>query len=212
MPRFDKLDDRTDFCPVGARTNQRAQLRLQRDRCHLEARQAPLAASDARVEVATIHSNDIHTITAIDVARIDHDRVQATYFRLYEQAEPDDPRGSCSKLGSEALHACFKQEAKRLDLKEIVRANKAGCLDHCAQGPSVVVYPEGVWYQVNSEADVTEIMERHIVKGEVVTDSSCPITQLPRSSLRSNRSARHSQGLLWPPTKNGKPTWKRWPS
>jgi len=32
----------------------------------------------------------------------------------------------------------------------------------------VVVYPEGVWYRVRSDADVKEIMERHIMKGEVV--------------------------------------------
>jgi (2Fe-2S) ferredoxin len=89
-------------------------------------------------------------------------------FVCTNQRSPDDPRGSCSKLGSEALHTCFKQEAKRLDLKNVVRANKAGCLDHCAEGPSVVIYPEGVWYQVKTEADVTEIMERHVVKGEVV--------------------------------------------
>tara|TARA_B100001971_G_C18212086_1_gene551396 strand:- start:1102 stop:1236 length:135 start_codon:yes stop_codon:yes gene_type:complete len=35
-------------------------------------------------------------------------------------------------------------------------------------GPAVVVYPEGVWYWIGSEKDVTEIMERHIVKGEIV--------------------------------------------
>ena len=27
-----------------------------------------------------------------------------------------------------------------------VRANKAGCLDQCEHGPTVVVYPEAVWY------------------------------------------------------------------
>ncbi len=90
-------------------------------------------------------------------------------FVCTNQRSPDDPRGSCSARGSEALHAHFKFETKRLDLKNIVRANKAGCLDHCAEGPSVVIYPEGVWYQVRSEADVTEIMERHVIKGEVVT-------------------------------------------
>ena len=93
---------------------------------------------------------------------------QRHIFVCTNKREPDDPRGSCSKLGSEALHACFKQEAKRLNLKGIVRANKAGCLDYCAQGPTVVVYPEGIWYRVRSEADVKEIMERHIVKGEPV--------------------------------------------
>lgn len=90
-------------------------------------------------------------------------------FVCINERSPDDPRGSCSKRGSEGLHAHFKQEAKRLNLKNIVRANKAGCLDHCSEGPSVVIYPEGVWYTVKSESDVTEIMERHVIKGEVVT-------------------------------------------
>ncbi|HSF68026.1 MAG TPA: (2Fe-2S) ferredoxin domain-containing protein [Nitrospiraceae bacterium] len=108
-------------------------------------------------------------------------------FVCTNQRDSDDPRGSCSKLGSEALHACFKQETKRLNLKNVVRANKAGCLDHCAQGPSVVIYPEGVWYQVKSEADVTEIMERHVIRGEVVTrlvmpDHPAPTTLSPLKS------------------------------
>ena len=101
-------------------------------------------------------------------------------FVCTNQRSPDDPRGSCSKLGSEALHAHFKQEAKRLNLKDVVRANKAGCLDHCAGGPSVVIYPEGVWYQVKSEADVTEIMERHVIKGEVVTRPIMPGHAAPK--------------------------------
>lgn len=100
-------------------------------------------------------------------------------FVCTNQRSPDDPRGSCSKLGSEALHAHFKQEAKRLDLKDVVRANKAGCLDRCAEGPSVVIYPEGVWYQVKTNTDVTEIMERHVVKGEVVTRLVMPDHPIP---------------------------------
>ncbi|HJT21981.1 MAG TPA: (2Fe-2S) ferredoxin domain-containing protein [Nitrospira sp.] len=104
-------------------------------------------------------------------------------FVCINQRSPDDPRGSCSKLGSEALHARFKQEAKRLNLKDVVRANKAGCLDHCALGPSVVIYPEGVWYSVKTEADVTEIMERHIVNGEVVTRLLMPNHPAPDKLL-----------------------------
>lgn len=100
-------------------------------------------------------------------------------FVCTNQRSPDDPRGSCSKLGSEALHAHFKHEAKRLNLKGVVRANKAGCLDHCALGPSVVIYPEGVWYQVKSVADVTEIMERHVLKGEVVARLLMPDHPVP---------------------------------
>jgi (2Fe-2S) ferredoxin len=36
-----------------------------------------------------------------------------------------------------------------------------------------------VWYQVKSEADVTEIMERHVIKGEVVTRLIMPGHPVP---------------------------------
>ena len=96
-------------------------------------------------------------------------------FVCINQRSPDDPRGSCSKLGSETLHARFKSEAKRLNLKDVVRANKAGCLDHCAQGPSVVIYPEGVWYWVGNEADVTEIVERLLMPDHPVPKKLEPL-------------------------------------
>jgi (2Fe-2S) ferredoxin len=44
----------------------------------------------------------------------------------------------------------------------------SGCLDQCAFGPVVVVYPDNVWYGRVTVADVDEIIERHIRRGEVV--------------------------------------------
>ena len=49
-----------------------------------------------------------------------------------------------------------------------VRANKSGCLDQCAFGVTVVVYPDAVWYGGVTLGDVDEIVERHLVRGEVV--------------------------------------------
>ena len=46
--------------------------------------------------------------------------------------------------------------------------NAAGCLDQCLQGPTVVIYSEGIWYQVKTKEDAAEIIERHILRGEVV--------------------------------------------
>ena len=104
---------------------------------------------------------------------------QRHIFVCTNQRPNDDPRGCCANLGAEKLHAHFKSETKRLNLKGLVRANKAGCLDHCELGPSVVVYPEGVWYWVGTEADVTEIMERHIMNGEIVTRLLMPDHPVP---------------------------------
>lgn len=49
-----------------------------------------------------------------------------------------------------------------------VRVNRAGCLDRCAAGPVLVVYPEGVWYSYVDDSDIDEIVNSHIVRGQVV--------------------------------------------
>jgi (2Fe-2S) ferredoxin len=50
-----------------------------------------------------------------------------------------------------------------------VRVNKAGCLDRCAAGPVLVIYPEAVWYSYVDTSDIDEIVESHLKKGQVVT-------------------------------------------
>jgi len=81
---------------------------------------------------------------------------------------PDDPRGSCTARGSAEVAAALKAKAHACGLKRIVRVNKAGCLDQCAHGVTLVVYPEGVWYGGVTTADVDELVESHLVRGEPV--------------------------------------------
>ena len=37
-----------------------------------------------------------------------------------------------------------------------------------AQGFWIVVYPEGTWYTFVDKADIDEIVDQHLIKGEVV--------------------------------------------
>jgi (2Fe-2S) ferredoxin len=75
----------------------------------------------------------------------------------------DNPKGSCAMKGSEAVLERFKEELHARGLKGKMRANAAGCLDACAFGTSVVVYPEGVWYGGVQVEDVVEIIESHLL-------------------------------------------------
>ena len=81
---------------------------------------------------------------------------------------PGEPDGCCAGRGSEAVHARLKEELKRRGLKGRFRANRAGCLDACAFGVSVVVYPDNVWYTYVDRDDIDEIVDRHLVNGEIV--------------------------------------------
>ncbi|HEY6097932.1 MAG TPA: (2Fe-2S) ferredoxin domain-containing protein [Anaeromyxobacter sp.] len=86
-------------------------------------------------------------------------------FVCENRRDPADPRGCCSAKGSEAIRDALKAELARRGLRKEVRANGSGCLDSCADGPTVVVYPEGVWYGHVRVEDVPEIVESHLVNG-----------------------------------------------
>lgn len=78
------------------------------------------------------------------------------------------PRGCCSAKGAEKLRAHMKNQAKRMGL-DAVRINSAGCLDRCELGPTLVIYPEGVWYTYRDAADIDEILAVHVRDGGRVT-------------------------------------------
>ncbi len=83
--------------------------------------------------------------------------------------EKDHPRGSCNPTGDGELQRLFKVKlAQRGIPGDHVRANKSGCLDQCELGPTVVVYPEAVWYGHVKPEDVDEIIEAHIVNNHPV--------------------------------------------
>jgi len=73
-------------------------------------------------------------------------------------------RGSCAERGSERLRDYMKARAKELGIVNI-RVNAAGCLDRCELGPCLVIYPEGVWYRIDSPADVDTVLQAHVIEG-----------------------------------------------
>ena len=84
-------------------------------------------------------------------------------FVCLNERAPGHPRGCCKEKGSVPLRAYMKQRAAKAGL-ERVRINQALCLDRCELGPNMVIYPEGTWYRYDSEADIDEIIQTHLVE------------------------------------------------
>lgn len=101
---------------------------------------------------------------------------QRHVFFCCNQRETGHPRGCCNDKGATRLRDYAKKRVKELGLagEGKLRINQAGCLDRCELGPCVVVYPEGVWYQYLDEEDLDEIIQKHLVEGQVVERLKLP--------------------------------------
>jgi len=89
-------------------------------------------------------------------------------FVCTNERKPGHPRGCCAFSASDAIRERLKTLAADHGLKGRVRINSSGCLDQCEHGPTIVVYPEGVWYGFVSMADVDEIVQSHLIEGRPV--------------------------------------------
>lgn len=82
----------------------------------------------------------------------------------------DEGRECCEDHRATQRRDYLKRRCKQLGLagEGGVRINTAGCLDRCELGPVIVVYPESIWYSYVDEEDLEEILQQHLVKGEIV--------------------------------------------
>ena len=86
---------------------------------------------------------------------------------------------SCTAVGSADVKKAFEEELQKRNLRYgkeskgrnpngAVVLTDCGSIGFCSLGTAVLVYLKGVWYgQVRAE-DVPEIIERHLVGGEMV--------------------------------------------
>ena len=101
----------------------------------------------------------------------EHDAMSYYHRHLFFCLNPrDPPEKCCANAGAADMQKYAKDRVKALGLagEGKVRVNKSGCLDRCEEGPCLVVYPDAVWYTYVDRADIDEIIDRHVVNGEVV--------------------------------------------
>ncbi|MFF2890222.1 ferredoxin [Paenibacillus sp. NPDC057967] len=66
--------------------------------------------------------------------------------------------------------AAFREELKETGMAHRIKLSEVKCLSRCADAGSMVVYPEGVWYQGVSTDDVKEIVQQHFIEGRPIEE------------------------------------------
>jgi (2Fe-2S) ferredoxin len=91
------------------------------------------------------------------------------HFLVCTNARPIGGKPSCgARNAAEVLTALQEGLGRHPELWGRVAVTPTGCLGPCFEGPTVVVYPEAVWYVGVTVADVPEIVESHMAGGVAV--------------------------------------------
>jgi len=74
----------------------------------------------------------------------------------------------CAERGSLALIDELRRLIKQAGLAVDVRVTRTGCMGRCGEGPTLVVYPDGVWYRGVVASDATSLVDEHLVGDRIV--------------------------------------------
>ena len=95
-------------------------------------------------------------------------RPEKHVFVCTQSRPPGHPRSSCGDRGCNAVYEEFLWQLQNRNLFNKVQVTATGCMGPCGEGPSVLVYPEGVMYGGVGKDDVADIYEQHLENGEPV--------------------------------------------
>jgi NADH-quinone oxidoreductase subunit F len=74
----------------------------------------------------------------------------------------------CHASGSQEVKEILKHELIRHKLQNKIRIVETDCNGFCAQGPVMIVQPEGIFYQKLTAQDIPYLVEEHFLKGRPV--------------------------------------------
>jgi sirohydrochlorin ferrochelatase/(2Fe-2S) ferredoxin len=75
----------------------------------------------------------------------------------------------CADRGSVALIDSLRRAIKRAGKQRTIRVTRTSCMGRCGEGPTVVVYPDGVWYRGVREGDAAALVEEHLLGDRLVS-------------------------------------------
>jgi sirohydrochlorin cobaltochelatase len=74
----------------------------------------------------------------------------------------------CAARGSVGLLGDLRRRIRAANRHHDVRVTRTGCMGRCGEGPTVAVYPDGVWYRGVKSEDAEELVREHLLADRLV--------------------------------------------
>lgn len=94
------------------------------------------------------------------------------HFFVCQNERSDPTKKSCGKEQAQKMIQALRDSIREVNSASKtsirVRAQACACLDACVDGPTMVVYPDGIWYGGVQPADARDLVNAHLGGGTPV--------------------------------------------
>jgi sirohydrochlorin cobaltochelatase len=74
----------------------------------------------------------------------------------------------CADRGSLTLVEALRRRIKDSGRRATIRVTRTSCMGRCGEGPTVAVYPDGIWYRGVRADDADELVREHLLGDRLV--------------------------------------------
>jgi sirohydrochlorin cobaltochelatase len=75
----------------------------------------------------------------------------------------------CADGGSIGVLAAVRRLVKEAGRDRDIKVTRTSCMGRCGEGPTVAVYPDGIWYRNVRENDAEELVREHLLADRLVS-------------------------------------------
>jgi (2Fe-2S) ferredoxin len=135
-------------------------------------------------EVEQTDPDNISQDLSVAVAALGLDRIQRHIFICADATKPKCVDREASLITWEYLKKRLQElkiDRPINERSDVIFRTKANCLRICQHGPIAIVYPDGVWYHSVTPLVVEEIIQRHLLRNEIVSEYAFvqyPLTEI----------------------------------
>ncbi len=76
----------------------------------------------------------------------------------------------CAKKGATVIAENLQRSLREKNLHKEIKVTRSSCLGRCGEGPTVAVYPDGIWYRAFQASDVEALVEQHLQKDRLLSE------------------------------------------